>query len=556
MIKRLLFLLKGQFKLNIIGFNLFFILFGLAVNSQILAQEISNKTKKYTHPTKFYLVTPQNHQKTLTIATDFNWKKLNNNKFSFSKFIINPEIKAENHTFSPNYSKAKFKFSHFNYDQLNINQYISSNLSTVNRLDELPLENLSQKFQSDFFPTERKNLDLTQVENEPEIPYATQKLGRPPEGKFRPLTDDIFPTTDPHFGDDLSFKNYYQWKREISAKYGFDFVLLNAPIYQLGSKKSKNYFDNELDFLAQWRLFETDKTEGKFFFWLQYVQTFSQPTGRFAASQNLLTLPNAGATDPRQHVVAVSALWWEQSLAEGHFSYRIGQLYAPSLWGNNKYLGDDRVTFMNSVLSTTQGVNWPSRGIGATVTLNNDLFYASAGVQDATANQNGLDLSSLGDSGFFYLGEIGYTPKINNEHEGTYRLMVSYIDKTGDEAELENRKGWGMILSLQQDFSEQLGFFGIYRQSWGRFTSGVYSAAGAGLVINKPFGWDDDQVGFGYFYANPTNREFRDENGLEIYYKLQLTHRLEVTPSVQLYITPARNQGMILTPGLRLRYVL
>lgn len=393
-------------------------------------------------------------------------------------------------------------------------------------------------------------------ENNEELSYPATILGNPPQGPFRSLTDDIFPTTKPHFGDDLSFTNYYQWKRKISAENGFDFVITNAPIFQVGSNKTKVYFDNELDILAQWRLFENEQTEGKFFFWLQYVQTFSNPTGKFAASQNLVTLPNAGATDPKQYVIAVSALWWEQSLFGGHLSYRIGQLYAPSLWATNKYLGDDRITFMNSVLSTSQGANWPSRGVGATVTLGNDSVYASVGFQDATANQNGFDFTSFGDGRFFYLAEVGYTPKLSGIHEGAYRATVSYIDRTSNKNTESDRPGWSMILSAQQDFSEYFGVFAIYRQSWERYTSGVYSTVGAGVVFNQPFGWDDDQVGIGYFYANPTNPDFRDENGLEMYYKLQLTHRLELTPSMQIYFTPARNDGMIVVPGLRLRYVL
>ena len=388
------------------------------------------------------------------------------------------------------------------------------------------------------------------------LSYPATVLGNPPQGPFRSLTDNIFPTTQPHLGDDLSLTDYYQWKRKISAENGFDFVIATAPIFQVGSNNTQVYFDNELDILAQWRLFENEQTEGKFFSWIQYVQTFSNPTGEFAASQNLITLPNGGATDPKQYVIAVSALWWEQSLLNGHLSYRIGQLYAPALWGTNKYLGDDRITFMNSVLANPQGVNWPSRGIGANVTLGNDSVYTAVGFQDATANQNGLDFTSFGDGRFFYLGEVGYTPKINDKYEGAYRATVSYIDRTSNKSGEENRPGWSMILSAQQDFSDHFGVFAIYRQSWERFTNGVFSTAGAGVVFNQPFDWDDDQVGIGYFYANPTNPDFRDEHGLEMYYKLQLTHRLEFTPDMQIIFTPARNDGMVVIPGLRLRYVL
>ncbi|MCK5722302.1 MAG: carbohydrate porin [Gammaproteobacteria bacterium] len=48
------------------------------------------------------------------------------------------------------------------------------------------------------------------------------------------------------------------------------------------------------------------------------------------------------------------------------------------------------------------------------------------------------------------------------------------------------------------------------------------------------------------------------EHGFEVYWRLQLTHRLEFTPDLQVYLTPAKavDNSRTIVFGLRLRYLL
>jgi hypothetical protein len=386
-------------------------------------------------------------------------------------------------------------------------------------------------------------------------------VNRQVEGKFRLLTDDIFPTVKPHLSGALSFEDYYQWKRKLSVDNGLDFLLVNAPIYQFGSNNSESFLDNEMDFFVQKRFLEESNWAGQLFFWGVYVQTFSElPSGQFADSQNLISFPNGGATDPDQSVVAISALWWEQQLASKKISYRVGQLYAPALWGTNKYLGDDRYSFMNTVLSTNQGVPWAggSRGVGATATYQSDWISMSAGFQDAKGDQKNIDFSSFSDGKFMYLGEMSFDPHIYEQGAGSYKFTVGYNDATGSGTGVSERDGWGITLSGRQDFPDNFGLFAIYRRSWEREVNGAKATAGAGVVFTEPFGWSNDWLGVGYFYADPSNAQYQDEHGVEAYWRMQLTHRLELTPDVQVYLTPAKDteDDISVVFGLRLRYLL
>jgi hypothetical protein len=391
--------------------------------------------------------------------------------------------------------------------------------------------------------------------------HSVWYFGNQPEGRFKNLQDSIYPTYKPHLSDKLSFSGYYQWKREASARYGIDYLYSNAPIYQMGSRGNESYFDNLMDLYVQWRLFEEKTWSGKIFFWGLYIQTLSGKTGQeFADSQGLITSPNDGATDPNRSFVSPSALWWEQSFCSNRFIYRIGQLNARSLWGTNKYLNDDRYSFMNSVLSTNQGVPWfdGTRGLGAMASVQNEWFYMSGGFQDAKADQEKIDFTSFGGGKFVYLGELGFTPTFGIKNKGKYKLTIGYVEKTGDNSRKSERNGWGLTLSIRQDFSEGFGLYGVYRHSWDREVGGVKGTAGAGVVFTRPFGWVDDWLGIGYFLADPSDPALEKEHGFEIYWRLQLTHRLEFTPDLQVYLTPAKADGNSRTIvfGLRFRYLL
>ncbi|MEP2703403.1 MAG: carbohydrate porin [Roseibium sp.] len=370
-------------------------------------------------------------------------------------------------------------------------------------------------------------------------------VGPPIAGRFENLTDNILPTSKHHLSDELSLPEYHQWKRELSVTNGIDFLIQSAPIYQISPTNGKSYLDNELDLYFNWRLFESDRTTGSIFFWGLYVQTFTEaPTGAYASSLGLLTLPNGGATDPNKAAVAPAALWWQQEFNSG-FNFRIGQLLASSLWGANSYLGDDRETFMNSVFAANQGVPWSSgnRGLGAMAGFDAGPFYLSAGVQDAKGDQSSIDFQSFSDGKFAYLAEIGLTPTLPDGRSGKYSVTIGHVDRTGTGAARDQRDGWGVIVSAEQDINDRLAAFGILRRSWGRFAGNMEMTAGAGLIAKAPFGWTDDQIGLGGFFAKPHDTmagTLRNEFGVEAYWRAQLTPRLDFTPDVQVYLQPGR----------------
>jgi len=391
-----------------------------------------------------------------------------------------------------------------------------------------------------------------------------EAVGELPEGRFERLTDKLFPISRPHIAGDISFKKLSDWERRVSAEQGFDYAFINAPLFQAGSENSENYADNEMNLYLQWRIGEDSQTKSRIFFWGTYVQTFSSlPNGTFSQSQDLITSTISAGTDPNKSFVAPSALWWEQNFFNRGLTYRAGQLFANSLWANNRYTADDRQGFMNSVLSSSVGLPWSDRprGLGGMVRKSIGIGYLSFGIQDAKAEQDTIDFSSFTDGDFLYTTEVDLSRNLDTGEEGKYKLTLGYMDSTGTGRTAATASGWGLALSARQDFANRMGLFAQFRRSMNnRVAQGIETSANAGVVFNEPFGWPDDELGIGLLYANPSDNKLNNELGAEVYYRLQMTHRFDLSPDIQYYRPTGRggsdSDSSTVVIGLRLRYIL
>jgi glycerophosphoryl diester phosphodiesterase len=97
-----------------------------------------------------------------------------------------------------------------------------------------------------------------------------------------------------------------------------------------------------------------------------------------------------------------------------------------------------------------------------------------------------------------------------------------------------------------------------FRHSWD-WAVGVFDRFfTAGLMVEPPFGWTDDLMGIGFFYGHPIDSHNREEYGFEAFYRLQLTHCLDVTPDIQIYHAgwATRTESTVVVGGFRLRFSL
>ncbi len=384
-----------------------------------------------------------------------------------------------------------------------------------------------------------------------------------PEGRFLALTDKLFPVDHSHFDSDIALPRLAEWERRMADEHGFDYAFVNAPLWQGSSKTPDDYLDNEMSLYLQWRLGEGEEVSSKLFFWGLWQQTLSDdPNEKFSRAQGLLTSTLSSGTDPGKSFVSPSALWWEQSFDTPGVTYRVGQLYATNLWGNNRYTADDREGFMNAVLSNNVGLPWSDRprGLGALVRKATPLGYVAIGFQDAKGDQEKIDGKSFVDGRYLYTAEVAITRDVGTNTEGRYKLAVGYMDSSDefdDQGKETQSSGWGVVASAHRDFVGDYALFAQLRHSFnGRVAREIKSSANAGIVWTNPWGWPNDELGLGLIYARPGDKSLRDEYGFEVYWRLQMTHRLDITPDLQVLRRARGNAGITAIPGFRLRYIL
>jgi porin len=81
--------------------------------------------------------------------------------------------------------------------------------------------------------------------------------------------------------------------------------------------------------------------------------------------------------------------------------------------------------------------------------------------------------------------------------------------------------------------------------------------ATAGVSITGLMGNRDDIVGLALAWGQPEDRLLRNQYIAELFYRMQITNNLQLTPDVQLIREPSRNRDndTIGVFGLRLRLV-
>lgn len=368
-----------------------------------------------------------------------------------------------------------------------------------------------------------------------------------PEGKFKMLTDGIYPNEMTHIGRGLlPLPKYYQWKRKLSAKIGLDYVLVSSPIFQWST--NGNYTANiENDLLGKWRLIENEKSNANISYWFLHTHNLSDLyTGEFSRKEGLSLETSLGDV-PYQDYFAIMSLWWEHSFANDRIMYRVGHINSNTIWASNKYINDDRDGFMNSVSSSAVGAQWVgNKSLGLTVSYLDKMYNVTFGMQAANAEQTHPDFNALSSGEFIYTGEIGITPKFKNS-SGEYVLNIATQP-------VNNKQVVSTVVNLRQDIlKENLGLFVRFASNDNQGAT-VANATTAGIYVNSPFKYTSDAVGVAYVNTSQRNETNRDE-GIEAFYRVLLTHRLDFSAD-WMHFWQTTNSGSTNVFSTRLRFIL
>lgn len=346
-------------------------------------------------------------------------------------------------------------------------------------------------------------------------------------------------------------------ERNVQAR-GLNYIVEVAPQYQYQLDGDGGaHANNETNFIVQWALVDSAQPRrGNLLAWYQWSDTWGgKTTSELAARAGVLSPPNGGDTAPGNSRDLTQHFAWEQWFADDQWRIMVGKLTTRVLFNLNRYTVSDREDFFTPMLVNNPAAHYTARiGLGAFVEYRGNDWYLSGMIRDADADlsERFIDFGSLDSGNWEYVSELGFTPgDAMGMGAGNYRLTVSYSDDT------DNFDSTSTVsVSADQDIGDTLGLFLRYSYANDTFRAFDQRLA-AGLQMRRPLGFANDRVGIGAWWGDPADGGLDDEYGIDLFWKVQVSPWLELTPGLQYNLNPAlmdRNKAVF--ASMRLRWVL
>ncbi len=364
-------------------------------------------------------------------------------------------------------------------------------------------------------------------------------------------------------------KPYFEWQAALKEKYGFAFGGDYSAVYLKASDSLQGTDDyassGMVRLYGSWELLGrgTDTT-GTLIYKVEHRHRYADtaPNGFSIGS-----LGNVGVIAPpfSNQGTRLTNLYWRQSWDKGKVVALAGFLDSTD-FVDIFALGSPWLHYMNFVFSTgVATISLPEdAALGlAAGTWFSDQGYIIAGLEDTNSDPadpfEGFD-TFFNDNEYFKHIEIGWTTSKERAYVDNRHLTLWHVDER-ETAGVDD--GWGAVLSFSHYISDTwLPFLRAgYAKDGGSLLEKSVSA-GVGYQPNPIGGTAGNLLGFGANWGEPNEAVFGsgldDQYAFELFYRLQVTKELAITPDVQLLINPAINpeEDQIWIFGLRARLAM
>jgi porin len=364
-------------------------------------------------------------------------------------------------------------------------------------------------------------------------------------------------------------KPYFEWKAGIRENYGFSFGIDYTGAY-LTSDDNLPATDDHASggmarFFGSWEMLGrgTDTT-GALNFKVDHRHRYSDTA---PSEFSVGSLGNVGAMlgTFNNEGWRLTNLFWRQNWNNGEVVALAGFLDATD-FVDIYALASPWLHFMNLAFSTGAGtISLPGdAALGAAVGgwLNENL-YIMVSFEDANSEPDdpfeGFD-TFYNDHEYFKHIEIGWTTSKDRAYLDNIHLTMWQVDKR-EKAGVDD--GWGGVLS----FTHYIG------DKWMPYIRAGYAKDGGSLLersVSTGFGYQPNPIGatagnllgFGANWGKPNEAVFGsgldDQYAFELFYRLQVTNELAMTPDIQFLIDPALHpdEDNLWVFGLRARVAL
>jgi len=345
---------------------------------------------------------------------------------------------------------------------------------------------------------------------------------------------------------------YENAKERLRDKAKLDIAMQQLIIYQSasGGRNPNDAAISNFTFFGQWNpLDHPTFGKGSLGFYFERRDNLADATTAEFNNEIGTAWDTNDFSIPDQNRTALRQLWWEQRIIEEKVILTAGKLHTENFYDRNSFAGSGSTKFFNQPFAVNPTRQFPSDALGLNVAIHpNKNYYLTFGVHDANSNTTTSGFSTLNKKEFLKACLFGLTPVFDGLGQGNYRFTLWHTDKTDD-----NNDGMGFLMSFDQEIGDSLGVFLKYGYSEPKLDK-IKHLISTGFVIRDPMGMQGDLMGVGCSWDRPTNSE-RDEYSAEVFYRVQLTTHLQLTPNVILIINPSQkeNSGALAVFGLRYR---
>lgn len=369
------------------------------------------------------------------------------------------------------------------------------------------------------------------------------------------LAEDATPKV-PYFRFDATdrlFAPYLDAKERLNEEYGFAFGGDYSVVYQHASETSgrSHALAGMLRLYGTWTLLPDEGgNTGSLVYKLQHNTRLGNATTPFDLGFEAGSILPTKAPWSDQGWLLTN-LFWQQRFLDGRFTVVAGQLDVTDyvdIYG----LVSPWSGFSNLAFLTNPTIAAPNQGLGMAVGggLTDNLYFV-AGIADANGNpedpEDGFDgLFAEGET-FQHL-EVGWSSSWDRRYLDNLHVTAWHAD---ERTAAGVPGSWGVSASAAW----------FVQDRWMPFLRAGWSDGGAPLLngsVSVGVGYlarSHDLLAIGFGWGEPSARGLDDQYTFELFYRLQLTEHLAVTPDLQLIADPALDpdESVIWVPGLRLR---
>lgn len=347
---------------------------------------------------------------------------------------------------------------------------------------------------------------------------------------------------------------YYRFRDKVRKKIGLDFTTDYSFLFQNATDTlsgEDNAGSQVFRFLGTWlNIGEKTGTHGRLVWKFEYRGSYGDlPTPRDMGFDTGSVLSTANY---KQLGWGITDLYWRQYFAGDTVALNIGHM-DPGDWTDQFPHLNAWTRYLNDGYYNNPSQSIPKRGFGFVAQyFMTDKLYLMAGVNDANGKDGQLDPAS-----FFQTRE--WMTWVEFGYRGDHTLNTNHNIHTTLWHQ-DERKEAGVGESKGITFTYCYVTEGLFEPF---IRIGVSDGdapqmrrfAGLGTAVNLT---DKTTLGLATSWGSPPQTDLRDQITTEVFYRVQLTQHISLTPDLQVYYQPSYNpdKDWITVIGLRMRFTL